>query len=50
MLAGEKLQADIAAMLIESVDTVHLLNHVEDVDFYQLFTVHGQLVVRADQR
>ncbi|ESM71773.1 hypothetical protein L386_02884 [Klebsiella variicola] len=34
MLAGEKLQADIAAVLVESVDAVHLLNHVEDVDFY----------------
>ncbi len=50
MLAGEKLQADIAAVLVESVDAVHLLNHVEDVDFYQLFTVRGQLMVRADQR
>jgi hypothetical protein len=45
LLTGWILQADIAAVLLQTVDAVHLLNHVEGVDFDQLLTVHRQLKV-----
>ncbi len=42
--------ADCAAVLFQTVDAVHLLDHVDGVDFDDVAAINREAVVGADSR